>query len=136
VTGSGEPHSRGRRSIDAEDCEHATPIPTASRIGPLVASSIVVPFDLGTRSVPSGVDAQVDNLFRRVEGVLAAAGCGWPDVLRMTFLVASPASRDAVDRAWLEHFPDPASRPARSTQTASLPDPMEVQCEFLAHTTR
>ena len=121
-----------RRSIDAEGCEHATPIPTASRIGSWVASSVIVPFDVGTRQVPEGVAAQVKNVFARAGLILDAAGARWDDVLRMTFYVAGAASRDDIDRSWTEHFPDPERRPARMTQVATLPESMEVQCEFLA----
>lgn len=121
-----------RESIDAPGCEHATPIPAASRIGPLLASSVVVPFGVGTREVPDDVGEQVANVFRRAGLILAAADAGWKDVLRITFFTTGPATRDAIDRTWTEHFPDPASRPARHTQIVSLPAGMEVQCEFLA----
>ena len=121
-----------RRSVDAAGCEHATPIPTGSRIGPFLASSVIAPFDVGSREVPTEVSVQVENVFRRAGLILAEAGAGWQDVLRMTFFVASGSTRDAVDRRWSEQFPDPASRPARMTQVAVLPRPMEIQCEFLA----
>ena len=121
-----------RESVDAAGCEHATPIPAASRIGPFVAASLVAPFDVGSRSVPDGADAQVANVFERAGLVLGAAGLEWADVLRMTFHVADPSSREAIDRAWLVRFPDERHRPARMTLTAPLPDGVEVQGEFLA----
>ena len=121
-----------RYSVDAPGCEHATPIPPASRVGPLLASSVIVPFDVGTRDVPGDVDTQVANLFDRAGRIFTAGGAGWDDVARMTFFVTSASSRDVIDRLWTTHFPDPAHRPARMTQIATLPDPMEVQCEFLA----
>lgn len=120
-------------SVDAAGCEHATPIPTASRVGPLLASSVVVPFAVGTRDVPTDLDAQVANVFERVGLILAVAGGGWDDVARMTFFVTGPGSRDAIDSAWEKHFPYAGSRPARHTQVATLPAGMEVQCEFLAY---
>ncbi len=122
-----------RASIDAAGCDHATPIPTASRIGPLLASSVVVPFKVGTRDVPTDLEAQVGNVFVRVGLILAEAGGSWDDVVRMTFFVTGPGSRDAIDPAWTARFPDPAHRPARHTQVATLPAGMEVQCEFLAY---
>lgn len=121
-----------RRSVNAEGCEHATPIPTASRLGPLLVSSVIAPFNVGERSVPDGVADQVANLFERAGLILDAGGAGWEDVARMTFYVADASSRDAIDGAWTTRFPDPATRPARMTLTTTLPAPMEVQCEFLA----
>ena len=121
-----------RRSVDATGCEHATAIPTASRVGPVLASSVIVPFEVGTREVPDEIPSQVAAVFRRAGLILAEADAGWRDVVRMTFFVASASTRDAIDRAWAEQFPDPTSRPARITQVAVLPRPMELQCEFLA----
>lgn len=60
-------------------------------------------------------------------------GAGWGDVAKMTFDALDASSRDAVDEAWTGHFPDPDSRPARTTVTvAAMPPSMQVQCEFLA----
>lgn len=123
----------GRWSVDAPGCEHATPIPTASRVGPLLASSVVAPYDVGTRSLPETVSEQVANLFERAGRVLDTGGAGWADVAKMTFYVRDASSRDAIDEAWTTHFPDPDHRPARTTVTvAAMPPSMEVQCEFLA----
>ncbi|MEU4377260.1 RidA family protein [Pseudonocardia alni] len=99
----------------------------------MLASSVVAPFTVGTRELPSAVSDQVHNVFERVGLLLGAANGGWDDVLRMTFFVAGPDSRDAVDQEWITHFPDPDARPARHTQVATLPKGMEVQCEFLAY---
>ncbi len=38
-----------RRSIEIESFSHQNPIPAATRIGPLLVSSIIPPFDAGTR---------------------------------------------------------------------------------------
>lgn len=121
-----------RRSVEAAGCGHATPIPSACQIGGLLASSVVVPFAVGTREVPSDPAEQVGTVFRRMGRILAEAGAGWDDVARITFDTSGPAVRDAIDRTWVEYFPDPASRPARQTRVAVLPAGMEVQCEFLA----
>lgn len=121
-----------RKSVDAAGCEHATPIPSASRIGPVLASSVIVPYAVGTRQFPEDVGEQVTNVFRRAGLILAEAGAGWDHVLRITFFTTGSATRDAIDAAWTDHFPDPASRPARHTQIAALPAGMDVQCEFLA----
>ena len=66
--------------------------------------------------VPEDVDGQLANLFHHVGEMLAAAGADWRHVVKMTFYVPDIAVRDAINGPWLEHFPDPASRPARHTQ--------------------
>lgn len=121
-----------RRSVHAQGCEHATPIPSGSRIGPLLVSSVIAPFDVGTRSTPAAVADQVANVFVRAGLILEAGGAGWEHVARMTFYVADASSRQAIDEAWTERFPDAATRPARATLAVALPPPVEVQGEFLA----
>ena len=108
-----------RRSIHIEGLSHLTAIPVASRIGPLLMSSIIAPFDPGTRDVPDTIEAQLRNLFDHVASMLDAAGASWNDIIKMNFWVADGADRPALEAPWLEHFPDDASRPARHTQVSS-----------------
>ena len=68
--------------------------------------------------MPDDVDGQLANLFHHVGEMLEAAGADWRHVVKMTFYVPDLAVRDAINGPWAEHFPDPASRPARHTQVA------------------
>lgn len=104
-----------RRSIEIEGLSHLTAIPVASRIGPLLTSSVIAPFDPGTRDVPESIDAQLANIFSHVDQMLAAAGGGWEHVAKMEFWVPDAAARAAIDVPWVKRFPDPDSRPARHT---------------------
>ena len=108
-----------RRSIEIEGFAHQNPIPAASRVGPLLLSSVVAPFDPGSRTVPDDIGAQIANLFTHVGRILDAGGATWSDVAKMTFFVTDIAHRDAINAPWVERFPDPASRPARHTQVAA-----------------
>ena len=105
-----------RRSIHIDGLSHLTPIPVASRVGPLVMSSVIAAFDPGTRNVPGSIEQQLANIFTHADAMLTAAGATWGDVVKMNFWLADPADRPAVDVPWLEHFPDATSRPARHTQ--------------------
>lgn len=121
-----------RRSIEIASFSHSNPIPAASRVGPLLASSIIGPRDPGGGGVPDEVGAQLANLFHHVGEMLAAAGGDWRHIAKMTFYVADIAVRDAINAPWAAHFPDPASRPARHTQV--LPNAgRAVTCDFLAY---
>jgi len=123
-----------RRSIDIESLVHGNPIPAATRIGPYVTSSIVAPFDPGTRNVPETIEGQIDNLFTHVGQMLDGAGATWDDVAKMTFFVADPMeSRTALNGPWLEHFPDPSSRPARHNRKVDWPGPAQISCDFVAY---
>jgi enamine deaminase RidA (YjgF/YER057c/UK114 family) len=120
-----------RRSIQIEGLSHRTPIPVATRIGPLLVSSVIAPFDPGTRNVPQTLEAQLANVFRHVGAMLAAAGADWRHVAKMEFWVPDvSAGRAALDGPWLERFPDAASRPARHTHTT---DGRFASASFIAY---
>ncbi|MDY7099920.1 MAG: RidA family protein [Actinomycetota bacterium] len=122
-----------RRSIEIASFTHQNPIPAASRIGPLVVSSVISPYDPGTRDLPATIEAQLANLFHHAGEILDAADAGWDDVVRMTFFVRDLDHRAAINGPWLEHFPDPTSRPARHTQLVPAgPGPL-VSCDLTAY---
>jgi len=108
-----------RRSIDIDGLSHLTEIPVASRVGPLLASSVIAPFNPGTREVPEAVADQVANIFRHVGKMLEAAGGSFDDVAKMDFWVPSPELRDSVEAEWVAYFPNARSRPARHTHVSS-----------------
>ena len=103
-----------RRSIEIDGLSHLTAIPVASHIGPLLVSSVIAPFNPGTREVPETVEAQYANIFRHVELMLKEAGADWRHIAKMEFWTPT-ADKGALDPFWLERFPDPESRPARHT---------------------
>ncbi len=104
-----------RRAISIDGLSHLTAIPVASRVGPLLASSVIAPFNPGTRDVPETFEAQCANIFRHVGLMLAEAGAGWQHIARMEFWVPGAEAREAIETLWIEKFPDPQSRPARHT---------------------
>ena len=123
-----------RRSVEVGALSHQNPLPAASRIGPLVMSSIIAPFTPGTRDVPADVVAQVENLFHHAGEILTAAGASWADVIKMTFFVGDIAVRDAINAPWVRHFPDPESRPARHTLVVTMDNPAQAaRCELTAY---
>jgi 2-iminobutanoate/2-iminopropanoate deaminase len=122
-----------RRSIEIKSFGHQNPIPAASRVGPLIVSSIIAPVDPGTRNLPDTVEAQLANLFHHVGEMLAGAGASWQHVVKMTFFVTDIAYREAINGPWVEKFPDAESRPARHTQKVEAAGKMLVSCDFLAY---
>jgi 2-iminobutanoate/2-iminopropanoate deaminase len=119
-----------RRSIDVESFRHKNPIPGASRIGPLLVSSVVAGRDPGSDHTPDDADEQIANVFHHVGELLSRAGADWQHVARMTFFVPDIAIRSRLNGPWSEHFPDPDSRPARHTQVSAVD---AVSCEFIAY---
>ena len=121
----------GRRSIEIEGFHHANPIPAASRVGPLVASSMIAARDAGSEDVPDEVEAQIANLFRHAGAMLREAGADWRHVVKMNFYVPDLAMRALINEPWLQHFPDPEARPARHTQVVA--GQSTPTCDFLAY---
>ncbi|MFC8452087.1 RidA family protein [Kitasatospora sp. NPDC057223] len=121
-----------RISIDLPGLRHANPIPAAARIGPFLASGALTGRDPLTHAMPATLDQQCANVFAHVRALLAAAG-GSPDhILRMTFRLADPRDRKALNREWLAMFPDPAHRPARQAVAAQLDGAARIHCDLLA----
>ncbi|HLX38507.1 MAG TPA: RidA family protein [Candidatus Binataceae bacterium] len=122
-----------RRSIEVEGFSHgATPIPAASRIGNMIASGGIAGLDTATGKIPDGLEAQVVAMFANVRKVVEAGGGSVEDILKMTIWVRDRAARSVIDPQWTKMFSDAKSRPARHTLVYQLPDPMLVQCDFLA----
>ena len=79
-----------RTSIEIESFKHANPIPAATRIGPLVVSSITPPTNPGSRDVPDSLEEQIDNLFTHVGQMLEGAGATWGDMAKSDVLRHRP----------------------------------------------
>ncbi|MEE2782807.1 MAG: RidA family protein [Pseudomonadota bacterium] len=105
-----------RKSISIDGLTHLTAIPVATRIGPLLLSSVIAPFNPGTRDVPEDLADQYRNIFRHMGLMLEEAGADWRHVAKMEFWIPN-SDRGALDPFWLEKFPDETSRPSRHTHT-------------------
>jgi len=120
-----------RKSIEIKSFVHANPIPAASRIGPLLVSSVIAPRDPGEASVPETPEGQYANLFHHIGEILAEAGADWRHIARITFFVPDVSYRDSCNPIWVERFPDAAARPARHSQV--VPGTKVATCEFIAY---
>jgi len=119
-----------RRSIEIEGLSHLTAIPVATRIGPLLTTSVIVAFNPGTRDVPEGSQAQLDNIFRHMKCILDEAGGSWDDVAKVEFWAPTPELRSEIDGHYVEVFPDEASRPSRHTHQS---DGSVMTASFIAY---
>jgi len=120
-----------RKSIEIKSFVHANPIPAASRIGPLLVSSVIAPRDPGEVSVPETPEGQYANLSHHIGEILAEAGADWRHIARITFFVPDVSYRDSCNPIWVERFPDADARPARHSQI--VPGSKVATCEFIAY---
>ncbi|UOE43307.1 RidA family protein [Agromyces larvae] len=121
-----------RTSIHLESFAHENPVPVASRIGPYLYSGVLTARDPRTKEIPEGLDEQVAVVFERIRELMAAAGGGTGDIVKLTFWVSELRDRTAINREWVAMFPDPADRPARQVMAARLDRGALVQCDVVA----
>jgi 2-iminobutanoate/2-iminopropanoate deaminase len=122
-----------RQSIMWPGFAHSNPIPNACRIGNMVMSSVIGPRDPVTGTVPDSLEAQVTNLFLQLAAAIKAAGGTADDFLKIEFWAKDQAAgRAALNGEWEKMFPDPASRPARHTQSLPSNSSAQIQCAFTA----
>ena len=98
----------------------------------MIASGGISGLDPATHKLPDDLEAQTRTMFANVRLIVEAGGGNVDQIIKMTFWVRDRAARAVIDPHWVEMFPKPESRPARHTLVYQLPDPMLIQCEFLA----
>lgn len=121
-----------RESIYLTGFAHKNPVPAACRIGGYLASGVLTGRDPESHEMPSGLDAQVANIFAHVRELMHAAGGSTDDIVKMTFYLTDYRNRDALNREWVAMFPDPASRPTRQVMRADFDGATEVQADLVA----
>jgi enamine deaminase RidA (YjgF/YER057c/UK114 family) len=123
-----------RKSINIEGFAHGNnPVPAGSVIGNLLMTGAIFGTDPATGKVATDVEDECRLMFENAGRILAAAGGGFGDVLKMTFYLRPEASRELVNRYWVRAFPDTASRPARHVIVSNtLPASMQMQCDLFA----
>jgi 2-iminobutanoate/2-iminopropanoate deaminase len=121
-----------RRTIHIDPVRHGAPIPMAAVVGNVLMTSGVLGADPATGELAESADDQARFAFQNVERVMNKAGGTMDDIVHVTVFVKDFAYREAVNRPWLELFPDENDRPARHTLQADLPGSMLVQLEVTA----
>jgi 2-iminobutanoate/2-iminopropanoate deaminase len=112
------------------------PIPDGARVGNIIASSLIAGRDEdGTFS--RDPEAQARAMFAYMVTFLERAGATTESVVQLTVYLQDESYRAAMNKAWLETFPDPNSRPGRiivyrdfGLERARRPDPENAPVLF------
>jgi reactive intermediate/imine deaminase len=88
--------------------------------GELVFVSGQVPVDAQGQLVDTALDGQVRAVFANLEACLAAAGCGFEDVMRVGVYLTARGSFARMNELYAEAFG--ATKPARTTVVCELMD--------------
>jgi 2-iminobutanoate/2-iminopropanoate deaminase len=122
-----------KRSLEIDGLNHgAMPIPMGARVGNTIFTSAISGRLPATNKLAEGAEAQARQAFANLAALLEKGGADMSAVGLVNVLVADESFRDAVNKAWLAHFPDPEDRPARHTSVQALRNGMLVQLQAIA----
>lgn len=120
-----------RRSIDIDEFTHGSPIPTASRIGNIIASGFIRGTDPATGKLAATLEEQCALMFSHMRRCVEKGGGRAEDILKVTIWVER-IDRKPINAEWVKVFPDPGSRPARQMCVMEMEPGVLIQCDFLA----
>lgn len=121
------------KAISTTDAPAAIgPYSQAIHAGDLVFLSGQVPIDPATGELVTGdISAQTERVLDNLGAVLAAAGCGFGDVVKTTIYLVDLGDFQAVNQAYAKRFT--AAPPARATvQVSALPKGARVEIDAIA----
>lgn len=99
--------------------------------GDLVYTAGQVGFDASGELVSdTDVEVQVRQVFENLGRCLAAAGCGFENVLKVTIYVGDWANFATINDLYAQYFKPPY--PARTSIKVGLPEPFFVEIEAVA----
>ena len=103
----------------------------AVKVGNLLFTSGQIPLDLAG-DMPSGIEAQTEQVFKNLKAVLEAAGCTFANVVKSTVFMMDLGEFNAMNAVYEKYAVQPY--PARSTiQVAGLPKGARVEIEMIAY---
>ena len=122
-----------RRSIHVDGVQHGAPIPMGARVGNMIFSSGIIGAAPSTGKIPEDLDSQCVFAFANMKTMLENAGATTKNVGTIKVYMKDRSQRDAVNRPWLEMFPDENDRPARhAIEYDAFPPGVLVQLEIVA----
>lgn len=123
-----------QKSIHLPGVGHSgAPIPLGARVGNILATGGVSGIDPATGKIAEGgADAQAKHAFQNMGNILKEGGMDWGDVVKLTVFLVDDAHRTAINKYWLEIYPDEHHRPARHSLVQNLRGGVLLQLEVLA----
>lgn len=107
------------------------PLSPATRAGDFVFVSGQVPTDGEGQIVNGGIEAQTRQVFKRLEEVLALAGCTLDDVCKVGVWLADARDFGSFNRVYMECFG--SHRPARSTVESRMMIDARIEMDVVAY---
>jgi endoribonuclease L-PSP, putative len=107
------------------------PYSQAQIVNGLVFTSGQIGIDPATGSVPEGVEAQAEQVFKNISNLLAAAGSDIGKTVKTVVFIKDMNDFGKVNEIYGKYFTEPY--PARScVEVARLPKDVLIECEAIA----
>jgi 2-iminobutanoate/2-iminopropanoate deaminase len=122
-----------KKIIKTADAPQAIgPYSQAVVAGGLVFVSGQIPIDpQGGNVVQADIKAQTRQVMENAKAILSAAGCGLPQVVKVTIYLKNMADFAAVNEVYGGYFP--SEPPARATvEVSRLPKEVAIEMDFIA----
>jgi 2-iminobutanoate/2-iminopropanoate deaminase len=121
------------RSIHVDGVKHGAPIPMGARVGNMIFSSGIMGTDPSIGKVPEDLESQCVFAFANMKTMVENAGGKIEGIGTIKVYMKDRSQREAVNRPWLEMFPDEDDRPARhAIEYDAFPPGVLVQLEIVA----
>jgi 2-iminobutanoate/2-iminopropanoate deaminase len=102
----------------ADAPSHTGPVPQAVEVAGWIYVSALFGADPTTHEIPPGAREEAEQLFANLAAILAAAGAGLTDIVRVGIVMrALQRDRPVFNEVWAERFAE--HRPARSAIEAA-----------------
>ena len=103
-----------------------------AKVGGIYYFSGQIGIDPATNKLVDGVEAQVNQILKNIDGLLESQNLTRDNILKTSIFLVDLKDFDLVNKAYIEYFKDPY--PARScVQVAALPKGALAEIEVLAH---
>ena len=113
--------------------QHGAPIPFGARVGNMIFSSGILGADPSTGTVPEDLESQCEFAFVNMKTMVENAGGKIENIGSIKVYMKDRSQREAVNKPWLEMFPDADDRPARhAIEYDAFPPGVLVQLEVIA----
>jgi 2-iminobutanoate/2-iminopropanoate deaminase len=104
-----------------------------ARVGNMIFSSGIMGTDPATGTVPEDLESQCVFAFANMKTMVENAGGTIKNIGTIKVYMKDRSQREAVNRPWLEMFPDEYDRPARhAIEYDAFPPGVLVQLEIIA----
>ena len=122
-----------RRTLQIPNVAHTNPIPMGVRIGDMLFSSRVLPFDPATGRPADGPERQTEALFRNVRALLDAGEMKPENIVQGRFFLADPDYWPLAEQEWSNLVGAAPALPALHITPYGQGTQLLIMLEVIAH---